>query len=198
MVSDTGDINKQHDPGDPGDESSHTREGPSEVGIRAMQGFDEVAEAEGTDGEVVSDQIEQEAVEEKIGKDTIWDQGSVKRGCDYETVKEANIAGNFPTIDDFDSETGTATSLKTIDLNANSYQDANILSSTVNKYTDKLGNFEGASWGGHVVPGEAVEEKVLEIGIPKDSLSEDQAKVLEDCAAHAKKQNICFVVEEVA
>jgi hypothetical protein len=168
------------------------------VGISAIRGVDEAAETEGTEGEIVSDQIEQETVEEKTGKKTIWDQGGVNRGRDYEVIKDANIASNFPTIDDFNSETGTATSLKTIDTNAATYQDASKLRSKVNEYSDKLGKFEGATWGGYVVPGDSVEEKVLEIGIPKNSLSKDQEKVFEDCAANAKENSVRLVVEEVA
>lgn len=177
---------------------AHPSSSLGDSGMLAMQGINESKEETQAESEILTNRLEQDAVKDKIGKNSIWDQESVKRGRDYETVKEANIAGNFPVIDNFDSETGTATSLKTIDLNAESYQNTDHLHAKVNEYTDKLSEFKGATWAGYEVPGEAIKKKVLEIGVPIDSVTEDQAKALLASDADAKIKDVHLVVEEVA
>ncbi|HXX52479.1 MAG TPA: hypothetical protein VEI98_14505 [Xanthobacteraceae bacterium] len=65
-----------------------------------------------------------------------WEMGWAKRG-DYLSEKlGANLPRTLKTIDIFDN--GVATSIKTIDLNAATYQDATRLTNRLNNYADNL------------------------------------------------------------
>ena len=54
------------------------------------------------------------------------------------------------TIDNFSPE-GVATSIKSLDLNAGTYQDFGRLTSRLNKYVDDLDNYRGTVWGGNTI-----------------------------------------------
>lgn len=69
------------------------------------------------------------------------------------------------TIDDF--EAGIATSRKSIDLNAATYQDFGRLTSRLNTYIDKLGEYAGTEWGGDVVRPSQITGRILQVIIPK-------------------------------
>lgn len=54
------------------------------------------------------------------------------------------LYGNFPTIDMWNEGLGKAISIKTLDLDAKSYQNASTFRSTIRKYTKQLSEFEYA------------------------------------------------------
>ena len=51
---------------------------------------------------------------------------------------------------------GVATSIKSIDLNAATYQDASALASKIDGYVDKVADFPGATFDGASVPGSGI------------------------------------------
>lgn len=55
------------------------------------------------------------------------------------------LAQNFPVIDRW--QNGIATSIKSIDLMAKSYQNTATLTQTIQGYINKLANWQGARWG---------------------------------------------------
>lgn len=143
-------------------------------------------------------------LQDKIGKRTLWSDIPSERGVNYEKLKGANIGGNFPVIDDFRRDSGRATSYKTIDLTSDSYaenpdkpQNLTQLDGRLREYTDKLEGFNGRTWNGVEVPGNAVTEKVLCVGIPKGKATEGQMAVLESCKKYASSKNVTLTFEEV-
>jgi hypothetical protein len=71
----------------------------------------------------------------------VWKLPATQRGLVIENALGKNLPGNFPVIDRFVN--GTATSIKSIDLSAKSYQSMTTLNRTVTGYIDKVAAFQG-------------------------------------------------------
>lgn len=95
--------------------------------------------------------------------------------------------GNFPTIDKFVN--GVATSIKSINLAANSYQNINTLNTVVRGYVNKLASFQGATWGGWDVRGADITSRVLELAIPPGA-SDQQLQALEQLKTWALSKDV--------
>ncbi len=74
------------------------------------------------------------------------------------------LARNFPVIDRFAN--GVATSIKSIDLRAASYQNISTLTSTVQGYITTLANWQGATWGGVRINAAQITGRELLLAIP--------------------------------
>ena len=150
----------------------------------------------------VDSTIDSSEVAAITGQASIWGAGPTQRGRLYEDVKGANIGGNFPTIDDFDEDTGVATSYKTIDLTAESYQSPSALTGRLHDCIDPLSEFEGKTW--HLdgeaieVEGDSVEEKILAIGVPPGVCTKEQAQALTEAKEYASQKGVKLIIEEVA
>ena len=70
---------------------------------------------------------------------SVWRLGNFARGIAIETALGKNLAAGFPVIDKFLN--GTATSIKSIDLTAKTYQDTEKLGSTLDNFVDKGSEF---------------------------------------------------------
>jgi RHS repeat-associated protein len=114
---------------------------------------------------------------------SVWKLGNFARGIAIETALGKNLAAGFPVIDKFLN--GTATSIKSIDLTAKSYQDTEKLAGTLENYVDKVSNFNGATYGKEVVKGSDIAARELQVAIPKGSMSAAQQKVFDAAAARA-------------
>jgi hypothetical protein len=84
---------------------------------------------------------------------------------------------------------GVATSIKSIDLNAATYQDASRLTYRINKYADDLAAFDGASWGADVVKSSDIESRTLNLIVPRGSISEVQEKAIAAAQERARSMN---------
>jgi len=74
------------------------------------------------------------------------------------------LPGNFPVIDRFAN--GIATSIKSLDVNAATYQNAATLNRTVNGYIDSVANFGGRACAGVNVPGSSITGRALDLAVP--------------------------------
>jgi CDI toxin restriction endonuclease-like domain len=116
---------------------------------------------------------------------SVWKLGNFARGVAIETALGKNLAAGFPVIDKFLN--GTATSIKSIDLTAKTYQDTEKLASTLDNYVDKVANFNGAKYGTQAVEGSEITARELQVAIPKGGMSAAQQKVFDAAAARAAK-----------
>jgi hypothetical protein len=100
-----------------------------------------------------------------------WEKGWADRGNDLEGKYGGPgvLPPNYPVIDRFWN--GIATSWKSIDLRAATYQNPARLMSRLNSYLDKLDGFEGAEWGGEEILPEQIKGKSLSVVIPKGSMT---------------------------
>ena len=58
----------------------------------------------------------------------VWDLGNFERGVAIEQQLGHNVPAAFPAIDIWDEATGAATSIKSLNLEAKTYQSASVLS----------------------------------------------------------------------
>ena len=86
------------------------------------------------------------------------------RGQAIETSLGQNLPRNFPVIDKF--ENGVATSIKSLDVNAASYQSAATLSRTLGGYIDDVAAFNGRSWAGVQIAPADILARGLDLAIP--------------------------------
>jgi hypothetical protein len=61
---------------------------------------------------------------------------------------------------------GVATSIKSIDLHAASYQNISMLTSTVQGYVNTLANWQGATWGNVAIQANQITGRELLLAIP--------------------------------
>ena len=125
--------------------------------------------------------------------DKIWDMKPFDRGMAIEKML-GGWCDNFPVIDKYDKITKTATSIKSIDLNAKSYASPSAIKRKLNEYTDALYNFEGYANKNH--DARIILEKKLEIAIPSNS-SEAALQAVDDAIKYAKDKGIEVIIHKM-
>ncbi len=79
----------------------------------------------------------------------VWEKSVHDRGLEIEQRLGGNLPDGFPTVDKWSN--GTATSIKSVDLKAPTYQDSSSLQRVLNGYVDKVADFRGwlSGWSYH-------------------------------------------------
>lgn len=97
---------------------------------------------------------------------SVWEMNPLQRGLEIENMlgRSSGLPQNFPVIDRFSN--GVATSIKSIDLSAASYQNVNTLSSVVRGYVNTLANWQGTYWGGFEVRASDIVAREVLLAIP--------------------------------
>lgn len=90
----------------------------------------------------------------KAGGESVWTLPWLERGLIIEEQLGKNLKGNFPVIDKFLK--GIATSIKSINLNAKSYQNEKVLFSTLKRYINQVAKFKGQRWNGVTITEEDI------------------------------------------
>jgi hypothetical protein len=88
------------------------------------------------------------------------------RAIETQLGRSPQLADNFPVIDRFGN--GTATSIKSIDLRAQTYQNIPNLTSRVQSYGNTLANWQGTSvngWGGAIIRNTDIAQRELLLAI---------------------------------
>ena len=88
----------------------------------------------------------------------------VERGRTIEGALGSNLPSNFPVIDKF--ENGLAKSIKSLDLNAATYQNPAQLSRALTGYVDSVAGFNGKVWGGVDIRAGSVTGRALDLAVP--------------------------------
>ena len=97
------------------------------------------------------------------------------RGEAIERALGQNLPQNFRVIDKF--ENGVATSIKSLDLRAASYQDTAALNRTLSGYIDKVASYNGTGpqgWAGVIVPQSQIVGRTLDLAIPNAGTAAQQ------------------------
>lgn len=132
----------------------------------------------------------------KVVRSAFWDWSIYERG---EVVEELlgprNLVSNFPVIDRFYN--GIATSIKSLDLTAATYQNEKLLFNRLNKFVNALVKFKGASWGEDVVEESDILGRELSIGIPEGSMTEKQMIVFTKITRIAEKLGVKIIITEL-
>ncbi|MDD3931756.1 MAG: TadE/TadG family type IV pilus assembly protein [Eubacteriales bacterium] len=121
------------------------------------------------------------------GSDSIWSLGNFERGKRIRSIMGANLPETFPVIARF--ENGTATSIKSMDLTATSYQDQSSFEERIQQHLQSLHSFCGADYhrsGVHIEIAEAdITCRRLLLVIPENSTQPWLNDALSECSAEA-------------
>ncbi|ATB38522.1 hypothetical protein CYFUS_003957 [Cystobacter fuscus] len=124
-----------------------------------------------------------------------WGLPKSLRGYLIEGHLGGKLPYGFPVIDKFSR--GVATSIKSINLRAATYQNPSRLSSLLNGYVNKLANFRGASRMGQTISQSQIQSRVLEVVIPKGAVSPAQQQVINQAIQNANSRGILMKVIEI-
>jgi len=124
------------------------------------------------------------------GGKSIWELAPSARGFAAEKILGGNLPAAFPVIDKFVD--GVATSIKSIDLTAASYNKGNGLLNTLKGYVNKLDNFNGKTFDGVTVNGSDITSKVLDVAVQPGKASLSQWEQIAKAMQYAKDNNIQF------
>ena len=133
-----------------------------------------------------------EIVDEVVDAKGAWNLNPFDRGKSL----EATLKGwgtNFPVIDMYDDATKTITSMKSLDLNAKSYQSGNAVFNRVKGYIDKLVDFKGGRLGDKDIKNVDFDNRVLELAIPERA-TDSQLEQLRRLQEYAQEQNIQLTI----
>lgn len=126
--------------------------------------------------------------EEEGVEDNIWSEHQLYRGRYFRKEFGANLPLHFPTIAKF--KNGKATSIKSIDLTAPSYQSQLNLSKKIDSYARKLEKFYGVdNWGQKniTIKSNEINSKELLLVIPENSADTSLITLKERKAYWAKR-----------
>jgi hypothetical protein len=113
-----------------------------------------------------------------------WTYGWARRGQYFDQLlRDGSLPALFRTIDNFTD--GVATSIKSIDLNAVTYQDAARLTYRLNDYVDKLGDYGGGRLLTTTVELPDIGDRVLNLIVPIGAMTEVQGAAVEAARARA-------------
>ena len=119
--------------------------------------------------------------------DSVWNLGAFARGWEIESRilgGMRRLAANFPVIDD--CVNGVATSIKSIDLTAATYNSAAHLTRVLGNYAHALSRFPGAFWGGVRITAADMTERVLVVAVEDGVATVEQMTVINDFVNKAK------------
>jgi hypothetical protein len=126
--------------------------------------------------------------------ESIWPKGWSVRGFEAEGEMGSSgiLSRNFPTVDDGIFKDGVFTSMKSIDLNAPTYQNMEKLEKRLNSYLEKMSDWEGQMkpWGEVRINPSSIRERVLNIGVPTGSMTAEQAQVFEQLGKRAQELGV--------
>ena len=113
---------------------------------------------------------------EAAAASTVWSLPWWLRGQVIEDMlgRSSWLVRNFPGIDRF--ENGIATSIKSIDLRAGSYQDMGALTSKVKGYVDAMAAYQGQpyAWGGTTIKSTEIMGRAVDLAVPAGAVTNAQ------------------------
>ncbi len=122
----------------------------------------------------------------------LWELGWGARGVQAERRRGRSLPDNFPTIDRF--ERGIAMSIKSINLNAPSYQRTVQLEARINYYVNKVAAFNGAVWAEREIAPAEIRWRSLELIVPQGSLITDREETIARCRFRAGRLGVGIIV----
>jgi hypothetical protein len=101
----------------------------------------------------------------------VWKLGWGLRGQKINGVfGDPTFPSNYPVIDKIPN--GVATSVKSIDLNAATYQNDASLANRLNKLIDDVREFNGVTWGGLPISDIDIKGRAVQVIVPRGSITE--------------------------
>ncbi len=118
----------------------------------------------------------------------VWKLGWGLRGQKInEVFGDPTFPSNYPVIDKIPN--GVATSVKSIDLNAATYQNEASLANRLNNYVDDVRDFNGARWARKNIRDTDIDGRAVQVIVPRGSITDAQRNVIDEVRANALKHN---------
>jgi hypothetical protein len=122
------------------------------------------------------------------GPSPVWKLGWGLRGQKInEVFGDPTFPSNYPVIDKIPN--GVATSVKSIDLNAATYQNEASLAYRLNKYVDDVRDFDGARWATKNIRDTDIDGRTVQVIVPRGSITDAHRNVIDEVRANALKHN---------
>ncbi len=122
----------------------------------------------------------------------LWDLPNIKRGSEIRKLQGANLPFNFPVIARYES--GTVTSIKSLNIDETYYKDSVSLRKKINGYINKLEEFNGDTSGEYSISSTQILRKELVLVIPETEVSMSQQSVINKCIELARSKGITLRV----
>lgn len=131
----------------------------------------------------------------EIGR-IIWSLPADIRGEVIEEILGRNTPNNFRVFDRWDATTEIATSIKSIDTTAKSYQKYGQVNGVLRRFIREVAEFQSDSRGGLDLDSSMIKTRRLDVAIPPVALSANQYKALTSAYQYALSKNvqITFIV----
>lgn len=118
----------------------------------------------------------------------VWQLGWAKRGQMINAqFGDSTFPGNYPVIDKIPD--GVATSIKSIDLNAATYQNDITLANRLLQYVEDVRDFDGARLGSLNIQAAQITGRAVQLIVPKGSMTDAQEVVVDWVRQIAKQNN---------
>jgi hypothetical protein len=126
--------------------------------------------------------------------EAVWNLGWAARGKSIEKAlgRSPDLHYAYPTIDRFSN--GVATSIKSIDLSAPTYQDTRRLAATLNKLVDEVAAFGGGHFAGARIHQSQIAARELQLAVPSGRISSVQQAALDEAATRARSVGVRLIV----
>lgn len=132
------------------------------------------------------------------GPSPVWKLGWGLRGQKInEQFGDSTFPTNYPVIDKIPN--GVATSVKSIDLNAATYQNEASLTYRLNKFVADVREFEGYIWGGLRIRDTDITSRAVQVIVPNGSLSDELRSIFAKARTRAladKTRPVDIIVTE--
>jgi hypothetical protein len=124
-----------------------------------------------------------------VGPSPVWKLGWGLRGQKInEVFGDPTFPSNYPVIDKIPN--GVATSVKSIDLNATTYQNEASLANRLNKLIDDVREFNGVTWGGLPISDIDIKGRAVQVIVPRGSITEASRAAFDRAQARAWDDNV--------
>lgn len=120
-----------------------------------------------------------------------WTLPNLQRGQLIEDMLGRNLPRNFPVIDRWSN--GVITSIKSLDLNAPTYQNIGALTSKVQGYIDAVANFQGAWW----LQANMITGRDLLLAVPSSASTQAQWAALQALQQYASNLGIALTIIQI-
>jgi hypothetical protein len=94
-------------------------------------------------------------------------------------------------------ENGVATSIKSVDLSAVTYQNPSALASKLKGYVDSVAGFNGRNWDGVFIRSRDITGRALEVAIQPGVGSTAQRAVFDQIQQYATTKGVKLIISEV-
>lgn len=122
----------------------------------------------------------------------VWNLDKIKRGREIRRLQGANLPFNFPVISKYAN--GTATSIKSLNLDEIYYHNTDNLNNKIKEYIRKLQEFNGGKSGSVTIDGSQIYRKELILVVPETDITNAQLQTLNKCIDIAKEKGISLKI----